>query len=691
MENGILKSPNLDNLTWQEIVDKAIALIPQYNPEWTDHSRSDLGITLIELFAWMSEQIIYRLNRVPDKNYIEFLNLLGITRDPCNPATAGITCQLAGDTTVVIPKGTQFSTSATETEDGMIFETQQEFNIINLKACLLLWEDSQDPNCPYIYQNLFSVLPPKFEQEHQEKTITITANSKQILMFGINTFVSQPLYISFKISEPSKPIGNLLWKYSSVDNGNSDPFDWQKLDSQPDYTLRKSDRLRIQVSGKTDWQTQTPADWSACPENDENEITDSLYWIGIEIENDHPTESIEFNINRLAANVISAINALTVKEEILGVSNGKPFQVLNLRNVPLHKNADGDIHLNLKIEENGIWNIWQRVDELSGGYEQYLCNPVTGEISFGNYPTNDPDRPGQGRIPDIGSQIKAESYRYSAGGKRGNIPQQSIEIQRNPVSGVVTVINEEPAVGGTNWEELEDTKTRAPKEIRSRHRAVTAEDYEFFAREASLEIADVRCLPPKRKPDKNGEIIWETDPLNRSLGWINMIILPADTTSRKPYPSQTLIDTVKNYLNARKTIGGLLNIVDQAPFYMEIKVVTATIYVMAGKNNPVTKEAIRTTLYNFFHPVNGGSHGQGWKIGQSLCIPHVYDLLNGLENVSYVENLTVEGINHKDILISEKGLQIPVEEHELICASEMNDTNFNINLEEDDFGLSSGV
>ena len=53
-------------------------MIPRYAPEWTNHNPSDPGITLIELAAWMTDLLIYRLNQVPDKNYVAFLNLLGI-------------------------------------------------------------------------------------------------------------------------------------------------------------------------------------------------------------------------------------------------------------------------------------------------------------------------------------------------------------------------------------------------------------------------------------------------------------------------------------------------------------------------------------------------------------------------------------------------------------------------------------
>jgi len=78
----MIPSPNLDDRKYDDIVEEAIRLIPQYCPEWTNFNRSDPGITLVQLFAWMTEMIIYRLNKVPDRNYLAFLNLMGIHRQP---------------------------------------------------------------------------------------------------------------------------------------------------------------------------------------------------------------------------------------------------------------------------------------------------------------------------------------------------------------------------------------------------------------------------------------------------------------------------------------------------------------------------------------------------------------------------------------------------------------------------------
>jgi hypothetical protein len=67
---------NLDDLTWDDLVEEARSLIPAYSSEWTNHNPSDPGITLIELFAYLSEGLLYELNRIGDKNVHAFLKLL---------------------------------------------------------------------------------------------------------------------------------------------------------------------------------------------------------------------------------------------------------------------------------------------------------------------------------------------------------------------------------------------------------------------------------------------------------------------------------------------------------------------------------------------------------------------------------------------------------------------------------------
>ena len=94
-----LPLPNLDTRRWADLVEEGRALIPRYAPEWTDHNAHDPGITLVELFAWLTEGAVYRTNRITDRNRRKFLSLLG--RDPAPPRPAR----------VVIPSARSASTS----------------------------------------------------------------------------------------------------------------------------------------------------------------------------------------------------------------------------------------------------------------------------------------------------------------------------------------------------------------------------------------------------------------------------------------------------------------------------------------------------------------------------------------------------------------------------------------------------
>jgi hypothetical protein len=69
---------NLDDKPYSDIVQEAIARIPAYSKNWTNFNPADPGITLIELFSWLVESQLYRLNKITDASRLEFLNLIGI-------------------------------------------------------------------------------------------------------------------------------------------------------------------------------------------------------------------------------------------------------------------------------------------------------------------------------------------------------------------------------------------------------------------------------------------------------------------------------------------------------------------------------------------------------------------------------------------------------------------------------------
>ena len=127
----VLPAPNLDDRTFQDIVDEAKRLIPRYTPEWTNHNVSDPGVALIELFAWMSEMVLYRVNQVPDRLFVHFLNLVGIEPFPPSVAKAQVTFWLSAvqDIPVTVPAGLQVTTTGDRADNAVVFSTVDELTI----------------------------------------------------------------------------------------------------------------------------------------------------------------------------------------------------------------------------------------------------------------------------------------------------------------------------------------------------------------------------------------------------------------------------------------------------------------------------------------------------------------------------------------------------------------------------------
>src|SRR3954447_6705937 len=86
-----LTLPAVDSRNYQELLNEAVARIPVHNPEWTNFNRSDPGITLIELFAFLTESLLYRANLIPDRNRRKFLSLLGVPLQPAESARGLVT------------------------------------------------------------------------------------------------------------------------------------------------------------------------------------------------------------------------------------------------------------------------------------------------------------------------------------------------------------------------------------------------------------------------------------------------------------------------------------------------------------------------------------------------------------------------------------------------------------------------
>ena len=126
-----LPKSNLDDRTFDDLVEECLLRIPRYCPEWTNYNPSDPGITIIELFAWLTDQMLLRFNQVPRRNYVAFLELLGIRLEPPQPAKTHLTFYLsaARSQNLVIEAGTEVATQRQDVEEPITFSTDSDWAI----------------------------------------------------------------------------------------------------------------------------------------------------------------------------------------------------------------------------------------------------------------------------------------------------------------------------------------------------------------------------------------------------------------------------------------------------------------------------------------------------------------------------------------------------------------------------------
>ena len=126
-----IQPPRLDDRSWQDLRDELVRRIPVHAPEWTDHSAADPGVTLIELFAFLGDNLLYRLNRAPEAAKLAFLKLLNLPPRAATSARAQLRLMLPkGGLDPVTP---DFSPTAPRLElaaGDVVFEAEEEITVL---------------------------------------------------------------------------------------------------------------------------------------------------------------------------------------------------------------------------------------------------------------------------------------------------------------------------------------------------------------------------------------------------------------------------------------------------------------------------------------------------------------------------------------------------------------------------------
>jgi predicted phage baseplate assembly protein len=617
-----LTAPNLDDMQYADIVSQAQALIPRYTPEWTNFNNSDPGMTLVQLFAWMTEILIYRLNQVPDLNYIKFLQLLGIELQAAQPAVANLTFSPSRPdlSYTIVPQGTQVAAAGSNGGQPIVFETDTSLVVIGPALSGMQSFDGLR------YSNIFSrnnnpgqwFYP--FGQNPQPGSAlllgfaTTAAFPVQQIDLAVTLYANMLTPLVMKCGGTLPPPATIAWEYW-------DGSEWASLSLISDGTRAFTQNGHVLFNG--------PGFIQAAPFG---QVTSSLYWIRARVV--AATYEMPPQLASILTNTVQATQAVTISDEVLGGSDGTPNQSFTTANNPicnlpqpiLITNADGTTvtitSLRLEVDEGEGFMVWQQVqDFFASGPDDanYTLDATTGVVVFGDGV--------HGRIPGANlanptGNIVARSYRYG-GGSQGNLPAQSITQIQTFVPSINAVTNYAPSQGGTDEESVANAKLRAPLALESKNRAVTNGDFIYLATQApGANVARANALPLYHPNFPQGQI----------PGVVTVVVVP-NSNAPNPTPNQTTLQAVCQYLDAHRLLTTEVYVI--GPTYRMIQVL-ASLVVQPGSDLATVQNAAVAALNTFFSPLTGGPDGTGWPFGGTIYYSDVYRILLGISGVQRV-------------------------------------------------------
>ncbi|OQY24157.1 MAG: putative baseplate assembly protein [Anaerolineaceae bacterium 4572_32.1] len=644
-----LPEPVLDDLRFQQdLVDVARRRIIHYCPEWTDYNLSDPGITLIELFAWMTEMITYRLNRVPEKNYIKFMELLGVQLRPASSARTELTFWLsaplplraedeAAALTVVIPRGAEVATRRTEEEEEIIFTTDASLRIGAPQLTQLRRE--QDFNKNYLPRLGIEDFYAFDQGKPQEgNTFYLGFDEEQDISGHI-------LQLTFECEE-TQAVGvrredpPLVWE-CSLGDGN-----WEELS----LSTRPGEK---DTTGGLNNATGSLVMYLPLTMRPNQAYGRNGYWVRCRLEQRRPEQGMYAEsprIKNITAHTLGATaratHARTVENELLGHSNGEPGQIFYLENAPVLALREGEtIEVEGEMYGDVGFRPWELVDEFSAS-EQYdrhfTLDTATGEVRFGpGIRQRDGTVRQYGRIPEAGRAIRFTSYRYG-GGTAGNVPSGRLVVLKSSIAYVDRVANLHRAEGGRDQESLEEAKMRARRELQAQERAVTAADYEGLSLGASRAVARVKCQTPGESTGV-------------APGMVELLVVPAAFDAllagdlSRLQLDETLRETIISHLDHYRLLTTTLRV--REPRYLGIKV-RAEILVSEYSQPESVRERVARRLRNFIAPLalEGagelrdeflGPHWEGWPFGRDLYVSEIYALIGQIPGIKHVWDIQV--------------------------------------------------
>jgi len=645
-----IRPPALDDRSFDDLVEELLARIPAHTPEWTNPRQGDPGRTIIELFAWLTDTLLYRANLIPERQRLQFLKLLGVQMRPAIPAR-GLVSILTDDENF---KDAVYLQRGATIKGPVTFETLSEITVLPVtgeaycKRPLTAAERTSlagvldglrdiyqlsGAAIPYVTTPVFPnsvAVPDGFDliegtvdkclwiallapnpktAEAIKSTLGKARNGSQQL---INVGLAPPIKIAALFEDVSAPKRvPYAWQICTGKEIGGKP-EYVALDVIKDSTagLSRTGVVRLALPSKdnigklaNDVRAKLNAGLDDRPPRIDDPEKDLrlITWLRL-----RPTERLEhLALSWAGINAVEVDQRQTVTGRVVAQSNGTADLEIQLPAVAIDPET-----FQLQVESGDGYSLWTAIDDLAlaGQHDAvFTLDREAGTIRFGDGV--------RGRIPEAGMRVRVAYMRFG-GGSAGNLPAGSLkeiiarDLDNNQVPPPKLKVQQSLATeGGEAAESLVQAEQRIPALFRHRDRSVTEEDYKRLAADTpGVRLGRVEVLPRFKPQQRRSNV----------PGVVTVMVLPFKpmTLPPNPRPDRPLIEAVHNYLSVRRPLTTELYVIGCE--YIPVAI-SAGITIRNAFDRDTVINAVRDALRAFAWALApGGPENSGWPLGRSL-------------------------------------------------------------------------
>jgi hypothetical protein len=646
-------APVIDPRGYQELLDEALARIPVHNPEWTNFNRSDPGVTLVELFAFLTEALVYRANQIPERNRRKFLSLLGVPIAPASSARGIV--ELRNERG---PLATTTVDAGLEVRAGQVpFRTELGLDILPVEGRAFVKQPVPNPPPEVVdyYRQLYAShrgQRPELKDVHPYRTTPL--ESMGTAGAALQRTADNSLWIALLLRESDPPTDEVRRHAREELAGKTLSLGIVPVLADPRARVGPG-AIAPETEARLDYQLPQPPPGGILPQDisqrvaryrslDARSGTNVLLEPGvvqIALPDDPAALELWTNLDplesgaaafppsledtKLDARLVTwvrvqapsgaeatllwaGINAATVSQrahvagEALPDGTGEPDQAVRLARTPI---VPGTVSIQVTVG-TGLPESWREIDDM-------LAAPPEVPVRDPRQPPGTPaPRQGdarvfvvdaatgdvrfgdgaRGRRPPAGATLRAD-YDYGAGSS-GNVGADAVSVAPALPAGI-KVGNPVPTWGGADAETIPEAEKQASRYLQHRDRLVSEEDFEAIVRRTpGVQLGRVEVLPTFNP---------QVEPPTPTPGAVTLLVIPRVDALHPtaPEPDRLFLDAICRYIDPRRLV--TTEVFLRGPDYVDLWI-SIGIDVEAGRSFSIVRDAVRDALMRFLAPID---------------------------------------------------------------------------------------